>query len=92
MSDQKEAFDERAAIIQFCSGLPTMTREQAEKLAAEQMGLTDEFFDTCKSQIGKSKRYLTKDMSSGRYVDEWKLVIPENIYNMKNGVIEDATI
>ena len=48
--------------------------------------------DICKSQIGKSKRYLTKDMSGGRYVDEWKLVIPENIYNMKNGVIEDATI
>ena len=58
----------------------------------EKMGLSDEFFDICKSQIGKSKRYLTKDMSSGRYVDEWKLVIPENIYNMKNGVIEDATI
>ena len=58
----------------------------------EKMGLSDEFFDTCKSQIGKSKRYLTKDMSGGRYVDEWKLVIPENIYNMKNGVIEDATI
>mgnify|MGYP002571060714 CR=1 FL=1 len=58
----------------------------------EKMGLSDEFFDICKSQIGKSKRYLTKDMSGGRYVDEWKLVIPENIYNMKNGVIEDATI
>ena len=42
MSDQQEAFEERAAIIQFCSGLPTMTREQAEKLAAEQMGLTDD--------------------------------------------------
>ncbi len=42
MSDQKEAFDERAAIIQFCSGLPTITREQAEKLAADQMGLTDD--------------------------------------------------
>ena len=58
----------------------------------EQMGLTDEFFDTCKSHIGKSKRYLTKDMSSGRYVDEWKLVIPENIYNFKNGVIDDAAM
>ena len=58
----------------------------------EKMGLSDEFFDICKNQIGKSKRYLTKDMSGGRYVDEWKLVIPENIYNMKNGVIEDATI
>ena len=39
----------------------------------EKMGLSDEFFDTCKSQIGKSKRYLTKDMSGGQYVDEWKL-------------------
>ena len=58
----------------------------------EQMGLSDEFFDICKSQIGKSKRYLTKDMSGGRYVDEWKLVIPENIYNLKNGVMEDAAI
>ena len=42
MSDQQEAFYERAAIIQFCSGLPTMTCEQAEKLAAEQMGLTED--------------------------------------------------
>ena len=42
MSDQQEAFEERAAIIQFCSGLPTMTCEQAEKLAAEQMGMTDD--------------------------------------------------
>ena len=58
----------------------------------EQIGLSDEFFDICKSQIGKSKRYLTKDMSGGQYIDEWKLVVPENIYNMKNGVIEDAAI
>lgn len=42
MSDQQEAFEERAAIIQFSSVLPTMTREQAEKLAAEQMGMTDD--------------------------------------------------
>jgi len=42
MSDQREAFEERAAIIQFSSGLPSMTREQAEKIAAEQMGLTDD--------------------------------------------------
>ena len=58
----------------------------------EKMGLSNEFFDTCKSQIGKSKRYLTKDISNGRYVDEWKLVVPENIYNLKNGGIEDAAI
>lgn len=58
----------------------------------EQMGLSDEFFETCKSQIGKSKRYLTNDMSGGRYDDEWKLVIPENINKLKNGVTEDAAI
>ncbi len=58
----------------------------------EQMGLSEDFFDICKSRIGKSKRYLTKDMSSGRYDDEWKLIIPEYIYSMKNGVSEDATV
>ena len=42
MSDQHEAFEERAAIIQFGSGIPSMTRQQAEKIAAEQMGLTDD--------------------------------------------------
>lgn len=39
--DTREAFAERAAIIQFSSGLPSMTREQAEKIAAQQMGLTE---------------------------------------------------
>lgn len=42
MIDRLEAFEERAAIIQFSSGIPSMTREQAEKIAAEQMGLTED--------------------------------------------------
>jgi hypothetical protein len=42
MNDQKEAFEERAAIIQFGSGIPSMTREESERTAAEQMGLTDD--------------------------------------------------
>lgn len=58
----------------------------------EQMGLSEEFFNKCKSEIGKSKRYLTKNMSEGRYNAEWKLIVPENISNLKNGVIEDAAI
>ncbi len=37
--DQHEAFEERAAILEFEAG---MTREQAEKLAARQMLLTPE--------------------------------------------------
>ncbi|MBD5463288.1 MAG: hypothetical protein HDR24_09570 [Lachnospiraceae bacterium] len=58
----------------------------------EKLGLSDQFFDTCKSQIGKSKRYLTKDMEKGQYNDEWKLVIPADIFNMKNGVNAYARI
>lgn len=58
----------------------------------EQMGLSDDFFEICKSQIGKSKRYITKDMSGGHYVDEWKLVVPDNIYYLKNGVMDNAAI
>lgn len=39
--DQKEAFEERAAIIQYCTGAG-MTRREAEQIAAEQMGLSDD--------------------------------------------------
>lgn len=58
----------------------------------EKMGLSDDFFDVCKRQIGKSKRYLTKDMSDGYYDDEWKLVVPDNIYNLKNGANDNGAI
>lgn len=50
----------------------------------EQLGLSGEFFTVCKEQIGKSKRYLTRDMDSGRYDDEWKLVVPPEMHNRKN--------
>lgn len=35
---QQEAFDERAAIIQFCSGRE-MSREEAERIAAKQLAI-----------------------------------------------------
>ncbi len=54
----------------------------------EKMGLSDEFFDTCKSRIGKSKRYLTKDIADVCYLDEWKLIVPKNLKNKKNGIQE----
>ena len=57
-----------------------------------QLDLSEHFFDECKSKIGKSKRYLTSDIKSGSYNDEWKLVIPEGILDIKNGVFEDAAI
>jgi predicted transcriptional regulator of viral defense system len=58
----------------------------------EQMGLSDNFFEKCKEQTGKSKRYLTRDQRGGHYDDMWKLVVPDNLQNMKNGVIMDADI
>lgn len=58
----------------------------------EEMGLSDSFFDNCKEKIGKSKRYLTREQEGGRYDDEWKLVVPEGLYDMKNGEILDADI
>ncbi len=58
----------------------------------DKMGLSDYFFQECKEQIGKSKRYLTRDQAGGRYVDEWRLIIPDDLTNMKNGVWMDADI
>lgn len=39
--DQQEAFEERAAIIEFCT-VSGMTRLEAEQIAAEQMGRGEE--------------------------------------------------
>lgn len=39
--DQKEAWEERAAIIEFCSRAG-MTRREAEQIAAEQLGLSED--------------------------------------------------
>ena len=58
----------------------------------EQMGLSDLFFEKCKKQIGKSKRYLTRDQDGGCYDNTWKLVVPDNLQTMKNGVMMDADI
>lgn len=58
----------------------------------EQMGLSDSFFEKCKKQIGKSKRYLTCDQDGGCYDNTWKLVVPDNLQNRKNGWMVDADI
>lgn len=58
----------------------------------EQMGLSDTFFEDCKEQIGKSKRYLTRDQNGGSYDATWRLVVPDNLQNIKNGVMSDADI
>jgi len=45
----------------------------------KEMKLSDAFFETCKSKIGKSTRYLTDRQESDTYFKEWKLCAPENI-------------
>jgi len=42
--------------------------------------LSDNFINYCKSKINNSTRYLTKD--STKYNDEWKLVVPENLFEI----------
>ena len=54
--------------------------------------MSDSFFEKFKKQIGKSKRYLTRDHDGGCYDDTWKLVVPDDLQNMKNGVMMDADI
>ncbi|MCR5607843.1 MAG: hypothetical protein K6G26_02110, partial [Lachnospiraceae bacterium] len=58
----------------------------------EQTGLSDAFFEQCKSHIGKSKRYLTKDYKEGYYDKTWKIIVPYGWQNLKNGVMVDADI
>ncbi|MBQ7431873.1 MAG: hypothetical protein IJV50_00155 [Lachnospiraceae bacterium] len=59
----------------------------------EALGLDDHFFAICREHIGKSKRYLTHDECFGVYNDEWKLIVPANLTNLKNGgITTNATI
>ena len=39
--DEREAIEERSAIIQFCSGRE-ISREESERIAAAQMGIDEE--------------------------------------------------
>ena len=52
----------------------------------EQFFLSEDFFRHCKGKAGKSKRYFSKDMRYCQWNKEWNLMVPENIFEMKNGV------
>lgn len=54
------------------------------KSQQERIGLSNEFFQICKNRIGRSKRYLTKDYKKGKYDAIWRLVVPEQMYYLKN--------
>lgn len=42
--------------------------------------LSDKFFEYCKEKTGKSTRYLSED--STVYNEKWKLVVPENLFEI----------
>ena len=54
------------------------------KSQQERIGLSNEFFQICQDRIGRSKRYLTKDYNGGKYDAVWRLVVPEQMYYLKN--------
>lgn len=51
----------------------------------QRLSISDEFFEACRNRIGLSKRYLTKDRYEGKYDNNWRLVVPLGIYDLKNG-------
>lgn len=52
----------------------------------KQLGISDRFFEECHKKIRKSKRYLTGDcIGPAHYNEEWQLVVPDNLYFLKNG-------
>ena len=49
----------------------------------EEMLLSPEFIEYCKSKVGKSTNYLLKEAKSGGvYNSEWKLVVPEDLFDI----------
>lgn len=48
-------------------------------------GLSDRFYQICREHIGKSNRYLTKEIHNGKYDAKWKIVVPDTKTYLKNG-------
>ena len=61
-------------------------------MKSDKHGLSEDFFAECRKKIGKSKRYITKDINRGEYDLTWQLVVPSNINNLKNGGESDANL
>lgn len=50
----------------------------------KEMQLSNDFISRCKKKIGKSRRYLLKEANQRNIYDsEWKLMIPEGLFTIK---------
>ena len=58
----------------------------------QELGLSDEFFSLCKTKAGKSTRYLSSDNHTGSFNADWNLVVPDNIFDVKDGGLLDADV
>ena len=54
--------------------------------------LSEMFFSLCKEKAGKSSRYLTSDCKTGKFYAEWNLVVPNSLFQTKNGGLIDADV
>ena len=54
--------------------------------------LSKTFFLLCKEKAGKSSRYLTSDCKAGKFDAEWNLVVPDGLFQTKNGGLIDADV
>lgn len=50
-----------------------------------ELKLSGNFFNECRNKVGKSIRYLSRDMGKENYFDsEWKLVVPRDLFYMSS--------
>lgn len=62
------------------------------RMFSSQLKLSENFFKLCKSKIGKSKRYITSDIQTGTFDNEWNLVIPERMASIMGEGFDDDEI
>jgi predicted transcriptional regulator of viral defense system len=49
----------------------------------DQLGISEEFLNTCKQNSGKSHRYISSDINNGKYDSDWQLVVSEKTFGYK---------
>ncbi len=60
-----------------------MSHHTALEYYMHEMQLPKTFIDYCKSKIGKSTQHLLKEaMYKGTHKNEWKLVVPEGLFDI----------
>lgn len=47
--------------------------------------ISDTFFTFCKNGIGKSKRYLSRELQGGSLDSTWNIIVPQNLFQENQG-------